>query len=608
MEALRQTSEGFGRTVLTALTPTISDLLERMQRWITANQDWIKTDIVEKVRQFAEWLKSIDWDSVGKGLRDFGAGALKVADSFGGVLRICEALFAFWVGSKAIAIVASILRVAGLLGGGPLGWAIKLAMGASIAADLAVPNADKPGVITRSDDENSGAAVGPSGGHADGNIARDRGVVRDYAGRAYRGVKRLFGGGSADAAEGGAGIRTRASRADRLRDGEVSGYKGKASPGSWWTPDRQQHAIDKLKAGGVSELGARALVARWSAVEAPAGPASVNPSSKAFGIGQWLGSRKPGIAGNTDFDAQLDYAVKELKGPESKALNQLNSAKNNAQAAIGASMFERAENYNPKTGLDDFTGKTAAAMDRLVGASKAQDTTASASAKTAASPDGAPAPTDGKGVNSDLMKVVKRAQEISEVKFHVHEGLRTLERQKEMVERGWSKTMNSKHLTGRAVDIRADGDPAVGDLDAKKYAKINDAISRASKEAGVPVQWGGDWKGFKDIPHFQLPDDYKSKAGAYPGDGKPDAAPAVSSVDGAQKAGAQAAIAQARSAQAAVVSSTSNDNRSTSSSETNINGPINIHTAAQDASGIARDIGPAMKRHAFAAAANYARA
>ncbi|AYO86093.1 M15 family peptidase [Methylobacterium brachiatum] len=213
------------------------------------------------------------------------------------------------------------------------------------------------------------------------------------------------------------------------------------------------------------------------------------------------------------------------------------------------------------------------------------------------------------------MRVIKRAQQISAIKFHIHEGVRTMERQKEMVERGWSKTLNSKHLTGRAVDLRADGDPAVGDLDTAKYTKINEAMKKAAEELKVPIQWGGDSFGkFKDVPHFQLPDGFKSEAGAYAGDSKPGQAPTAAAGDQAkmsalqaQRAGAQAAIAQANAAQAATVSSTSNDNRSTSTSETKI-GQINIHTAATDASGIARDIGPQMKRHAFAAAANYARA
>jgi|GEM_PF-279683 len=132
--------------------------------------------------------------------------------------------------------------------------------------------------------------------------------------------------------------------------------------------------------------------------------------------------------------------------------------------------------------------------------------------------EGAPDPTDGRGVNADLIKVLKRAQQLSKVKFHIHEGLRTLERQREMVRRGWSKTMDSEHLKGRAVDVRADGDPAVGDLDRKKYEEINRAMRQASEEAGIPVEWGGDWKKFKDVPHFQFPKGYRAGPNAYAGD------------------------------------------------------------------------------------------
>lgn len=60
-----------------------------------------------------------------------------------------------------------------------------------------------------------------------------------------------------------------------------------------------------------------------------------------------------------------------------------------------------------------------------------------------------------KGVHPDLVKVVKRAIQISEVDFTVTEGLRDIERQRELVKSGASKTMNSRHLTGHAVDLIA---------------------------------------------------------------------------------------------------------------------------------------------------------
>lgn len=108
------------------------------------------------------------------------------------------------------------------------------------------------------------------------------------------------------------------------------------------------------------------------------------------------------------------------------------------------------------------------------------------------------------GVHPDLVKVVKRAIEISPVDFTVTEGLRTLERQKQLVAKGASKTMNSRHLTGHAVDISPLVDGKVS-WDWKFYHPMADAMKKAAKELNVPIEWGGDWKTFKDGPHFQLP-------------------------------------------------------------------------------------------------------
>lgn len=106
------------------------------------------------------------------------------------------------------------------------------------------------------------------------------------------------------------------------------------------------------------------------------------------------------------------------------------------------------------------------------------------------------------GVHPDLVAVVRRAIEITEVDFSVGEGLRTIERQKELVAKGASQTMKSRHLTGHAVDLYAIVDGTVS-WEWKYYAKISEAVLKASKELGVDVEWGGNWK-MKDGPHFQL--------------------------------------------------------------------------------------------------------
>lgn len=108
------------------------------------------------------------------------------------------------------------------------------------------------------------------------------------------------------------------------------------------------------------------------------------------------------------------------------------------------------------------------------------------------------------GVHPDLVKVVKRAIQLTSVDFTVLEGLRTLERQKQLVAAGASKTMNSRHLTGHAVDLGAYVADEVR-WDWPLYHQIAAAVKRAAAEVGVPIEWGGDWRTFKDGPHFQLP-------------------------------------------------------------------------------------------------------
>lgn len=107
-------------------------------------------------------------------------------------------------------------------------------------------------------------------------------------------------------------------------------------------------------------------------------------------------------------------------------------------------------------------------------------------------------------VHPDLVKVVERAIELTEIDFTVLEGRRTKERQAELLKAGATTTMNSRHLTGHAVDLGA----LVGGKvrwDWPLYYKIADAMKSASAELGIPVEWGGDWKKFKDGPHWQLP-------------------------------------------------------------------------------------------------------
>ena len=109
-----------------------------------------------------------------------------------------------------------------------------------------------------------------------------------------------------------------------------------------------------------------------------------------------------------------------------------------------------------------------------------------------------------KGVHPDLVKVVERAIEITTVDFTVLEGVRTPERQKVLFEAEASTTLNSRHITGHAVDLGAWVDNQVG-WSWPLYHKIAAAMKSAAAELNIHIEWGGDWRTFKDGPHFQLP-------------------------------------------------------------------------------------------------------
>lgn len=108
------------------------------------------------------------------------------------------------------------------------------------------------------------------------------------------------------------------------------------------------------------------------------------------------------------------------------------------------------------------------------------------------------------GVHPDLVRVVNRAGEAKDIAFVVTEGLRSLKRQRELIAAGASTTLRSRHLTGHAVDLAV----KVGDeirWDWPLYAELAEVVKRSARQEGVTIEWGGDWRSFKDGPHFQLP-------------------------------------------------------------------------------------------------------
>ena len=136
-----------------------------------------------------------------------------------------------------------------------------------------------------------------------------------------------------------------------------------------------------------------------------------------------------------------------------------------------------------------------------------------------------------KGVEPELKEVVYEAIKVTKIDYGVIEGLRTEEKQKQLVESGASQTMKSKHLEGRAVDLMAYVGGR-GSWELNVYDEIADAMKEAAVKVDVAVRWGAawtvtdirEWKGtmeeamnsyidtrrgqgrrpFIDAPHFEL--------------------------------------------------------------------------------------------------------
>lgn len=110
------------------------------------------------------------------------------------------------------------------------------------------------------------------------------------------------------------------------------------------------------------------------------------------------------------------------------------------------------------------------------------------------------------GVHPDLMAVVQYAIRVTPVDFGIPRtgGVRTMEQQRELLATGKSKTLNSRHLTGHAVDIYAiAGGKASWDHDLIR--EVHRAFEEAWAALSVPLRWGGDFTDFQDLVHHELP-------------------------------------------------------------------------------------------------------
>lgn len=141
-----------------------------------------------------------------------------------------------------------------------------------------------------------------------------------------------------------------------------------------------------------------------------------------------------------------------------------------------------------------------------------------------------------RGIHPDLRRVIDRALQESPLDFIVIEGLRSENRQRQMVAQGASQTMNSRHLTGHAVDLLPIGPDGKAAFDWPLYHKLGPAVEAAAKAEGVPITWGGRWSKFRDGPHFELKRDAYPASEWVSGDPAPKAPARVDDKDSAAPA------------------------------------------------------------------------
>lgn len=110
----------------------------------------------------------------------------------------------------------------------------------------------------------------------------------------------------------------------------------------------------------------------------------------------------------------------------------------------------------------------------------------------------------------DLATVAHRALQLSKVDISVAEVLRSHERQVELVAARKSFTMNSRHLTGHAMDLWAYVDGKVS-WEWPHYYEIARAVKAAAMELEVDLVWGGVW----DRQLNELSGDFKAETEAY---------------------------------------------------------------------------------------------
>ena len=258
---------------------------------------------------------------------------------------------------------------------------------------------------------------------------------------------------------------------------------------------RKQALYRAIRARGLSHAHAMGMLANAMG-ESNFRPDALNGPEGAYGLFQWRGDRLEALRNkygqNPNIEAQVEFALSE---PEGRA-------------------YAETHFNDPVAATDYFIRKFERPADPDAALRKRGSWAQSNAANFGQPQSGMRAPMTPpplanldpvwQGVDPRLAMVfeeVKRRH--PELAFKVTEGMRDRARQEQLVAAGKSQTMNSRHLHGHAVDVApmVDGQPT---YDWKYYHPFAEAVKATAADMGIPLEWGGDWKSFKDGPHWQL--------------------------------------------------------------------------------------------------------
>ena len=109
--------------------------------------------------------------------------------------------------------------------------------------------------------------------------------------------------------------------------------------------------------------------------------------------------------------------------------------------------------------------------------------------------------------NTEIQLIIRKALQISPIDFGVSCGHRTVEQQQIEFKAGRSHldgiNKKSKHnlLPSKGIDLYAYVN-GKADYSDKYMGILAGVILSIAKDMGIELEWGGNWKSLKDMPHY----------------------------------------------------------------------------------------------------------